>query len=36
LRRLAENEDPIAVSAYINKSLNRWKKEYSNVRSCWS
>ena len=27
LRRLAENEDPIAVSAYINKSLNRWKKE---------
>jgi hypothetical protein len=26
-RRLAENEDPIAVSAYINKSLNRWKKE---------
>ena len=27
LRRLAENEGPIAVSAYIDKNLNRWKKE---------
>lgn len=27
LRRLAENEDPIAVAAYIDRSLNRWKKE---------
>ena len=27
LRRLAENEGPIAVSAYIDESLNRWKNE---------
>ena len=27
LRRLAENEGPIAVSGYIDKSINRWKKE---------
>jgi hypothetical protein len=27
LRRLAQNEGPIAVSQYIDKSLNRWKKE---------
>ena len=27
LRRLAENEGPIAVSAYIDKSLHKWKKE---------
>ena len=27
LRRLAEHEEPIAVSAYIDKSLNRCKKE---------
>ena len=27
LRRLAENEGPIAVSAYIDESLDRWKKE---------
>lgn len=27
LRRLAENEGPTAESAYIDESLNRWKKE---------
>ena len=27
LRQLAENEEPIEVSAYIDKSLNRWKKK---------
>jgi ABC-type polar amino acid transport system ATPase subunit len=27
LRRLAENEGSIAVSEYINESINRWKKE---------
>jgi GTP-binding protein EngB required for normal cell division len=27
LRRLAEYEGPIAVSAYIDKSLHKWKKE---------
>ena len=27
LQRLAENEEPIVVSAYIDKSLDRWKKE---------
>ena len=27
LRRLAQKEGPIAVSQYIDKSLNRWKKE---------
>ena len=27
LRRFAENEGPIAVSVYIDNSLNRWKKE---------
>jgi GTP-binding protein EngB required for normal cell division len=28
LRRIAENEGPIAVSGYIDKSINRWKKEH--------
>jgi GTP-binding protein EngB required for normal cell division len=27
LRRLTENEGPIAMSAYIDARLNRWKKE---------
>ena len=31
LRRLAKNEGPIAVSAYIDNSLNRWKKGTNNV-----
>ena len=31
LRQLAENEGPIEVSAYIDKSLNRWRKEKVKV-----
>jgi GTP-binding protein EngB required for normal cell division len=27
LRRLAENGGPVAVSEYIDESINRWKKE---------
>ena len=30
LRQLAENEGPIEVSAYIDNSLNRWRKEKVN------
>ena len=32
LRRLAENGGPVAVSEYIDESINRWKKGTSKVR----
>jgi hypothetical protein len=35
LRRLAENGGPVAVSEYIDESINRWKKGTSKVRYNW-